>query len=98
MAEEGSGARVAVVSYGIWQRRFASSPDIVGKTLEIDQAAYEVIGVMPSTFAFPEKDAEVWLPIATDPGRPVCHNGCGSLSFSFLVSPKYLSRHFRARS
>jgi hypothetical protein len=37
MAEEGSGARVAVVSYGIWQRRFASSPDIVGKTLEIDQ-------------------------------------------------------------
>jgi MacB-like periplasmic core domain len=67
---KGSGARVAVVSYEIWQRRFASSPDIVGKTLEIDQSAYEVIGVMPSTFAFPEKDAEVWLRIANDPRWP----------------------------
>jgi hypothetical protein len=32
------------------------------------------------------------------PRGPVCHSGCGSLSSFFLVSPKYLSRHFRARS
>jgi predicted permease len=65
-AEAGSGRNVVVLSYGMWKRRFASAPEVVGQTLEIDQAAYEVIGVMPATFEFPDKDVEVWLPIATD--------------------------------
>jgi putative ABC transport system permease protein len=66
-AEAGSGANVVVLSYGMWKRRFASAPEVVGQTLEIDEAAYEVIGVMPATFEFPDKDVEVWLPIVSDP-------------------------------
>jgi len=66
-AEAGSGANVVVLSYTMWKRRFASAPEVVGQTLEIDQAAYEVIGVMPATFEFPDKEVEVWLPMATDP-------------------------------
>ena len=62
-AEAGSTANQVVLSYGMWKGRFASAPEIVGQTLEIDQAAYEVVGVMPETFEFPDKDVEVWLPI-----------------------------------
>jgi putative ABC transport system permease protein len=66
-SEMGRGANLAVLSYGMWKRRFASAPEIVGQTLEIDNAAYEVLGVMAAAFEFPEKDVDVWLPIATDP-------------------------------
>ena len=69
-AEADTGLPVAVLSYRMWKRRFAGDPKIIGKALEVDQTGYEVIGVMPETFAFPEKDAEVWLPIATDPRWP----------------------------
>jgi len=52
--------RVAVLSYGAWMRYFGSDPAIVGKTITLDDQAYAVAGVMPSSFAFPGTFAEVW--------------------------------------
>jgi putative ABC transport system permease protein len=54
------GATGAVIlGYGLWQRRFASDPSIVGKTLKINGASFTVAGVMPPGFQFPGK-AELW--------------------------------------
>lgn len=54
--------RVVVLSYGLWQRRFGASPDIVKQMVEIDGAQVQVIGVMPERFQFPNQAAQVWRP------------------------------------
>ncbi|HEV8254330.1 MAG TPA: ABC transporter permease [Vicinamibacteria bacterium] len=53
-------AREAVISDGLWRRLFASAPEVVGRRLLLDREPYEVVGVMPPAFAFPQ-DVEVWL-------------------------------------
>lgn len=56
---------VAVLSYGLWQKRFAGDPNIVSKTVMLDGKKVEVIGVMPQDFNFP-RATEVWMPINFD--------------------------------
>jgi putative ABC transport system permease protein len=64
-----------VISYGLWRRRFASDPAVVGKTVRLNGEPYTVIGVMPEGFTFPRgaempksfqfpKRAELWVPLA----------------------------------
>ena len=67
----GSAARVAVISYGLWQRRFGGRPDVVGQTLRLDEHSWTVIGVMPADFEIPNNPAEVWMPLrlVADPAK-----------------------------
>jgi putative ABC transport system permease protein len=60
--EELQKARVVVLSYGLWQRRFGASPNVLGQTLEIDGVSSQVIGVMPEHFSFPKEDTPLWEP------------------------------------
>jgi putative ABC transport system permease protein len=59
-------ATLAVISEALWRRGFGSDPNILGRTLRIDEDVYEIIGVMPSSFRHPsvtlETDVEVWAP------------------------------------
>src|SRR5688572_30823808 len=57
--------RRAVIGHGLWQRRFAGDPAIVGRTITLDAEPYEVVGVAPQGFDFP-MGAEVWAPLAFD--------------------------------
>ncbi len=52
---------VAILSEGLWKRRFGSDSDIIGKTITISARPVTVIGVMPSGFEFPE-EAQIWTP------------------------------------
>ena len=61
-----SGPRVAVLGYGMWQRRFGSDSAIIGKALRANGVPYTIIGVMPEGFRFPD-DAAIWLPLQLDP-------------------------------
>jgi putative ABC transport system permease protein len=54
------GSPVAVLSYGLWQRRFGSDRAILGRHLEIDGEPRTVVGVMPPGFAFPT-GTELWM-------------------------------------
>lgn len=54
--------RVVVLGYGLWQRRFGASSNIVGQMVEIDGAQAQVVGVMPERFQFPDQAAQVWRP------------------------------------
>jgi putative ABC transport system permease protein len=56
------GPRVVLLSHGVWQRRYAADPAIIGRTITVDGNATTVIGVMPPRFQFPGK-AEIWLPL-----------------------------------
>jgi hypothetical protein len=63
-AEAPAGAApppVAVISYPFWKRHFASSPDVLGKILELNQHKYTVIGVVGPRFTW--HDSEVYLPM-----------------------------------
>lgn len=57
---------VAIMSYGLWQRRFGSDPNIINKTITLNGVVRTVIGVMPPRFTYP-KGAEIWAPITITP-------------------------------
>lgn len=66
--EDVHGAHVAVISYGLWQRRFGASPDVIGRRISLNDTPYEVIGVMPREFYFlPARDIDIWTPAAFSP-------------------------------
>jgi putative ABC transport system permease protein len=63
---------VVVLGYGLWQRRFAGDPNIVGKTLKLSSRTYTVVGVMPADFhSLPTSllgaPAEFYRPVAEPP-------------------------------
>ncbi len=60
------GARVAILSHSLWQRRFGSEPNIVGKPITLNDADFTVIGVLPADFRFFYR-SDVWIPLALDP-------------------------------
>ena len=64
-ADEHQRERVAVLSYGLWQRRFGGSPDIIGKTVEINSRNTQVLGVMPAGFFFPVHETQLWEPVTS---------------------------------
>jgi len=75
-AEEQPGHAVAVLSYGLWQRRYGADPNILGRTILLDREPYTVIGVMPKGFDFPLRGerwnrgpAELWVPLAFTPAE-----------------------------
>ena len=57
--------QVAVLSYGLWQKRFGGDPAILNKTVTLDGKTCEVLGVMPKDFSFPQS-AELWIPLNFD--------------------------------
>jgi len=57
---------VVLLSHGLWQRRFGSDPNLIGKTLTLSDRICSVIGILPRDFEFPDQ-AEIWKPIAFDP-------------------------------
>ena len=68
--EEKPGANpVAIVSHGLWQRRFGSDPGFVGKVVKLNNNAYTVVGIMPSDFEFPmaAQTVEIWVPLTLSP-------------------------------
>ncbi len=64
--EQEGHAQVALLKHGLWQRRFAGDPAIVGKTIRLDSKTYTVVGIMPDDFEFPLNSSEIWTPLAFD--------------------------------
>ena len=63
--DQPGNSRSVILSHGLWQRRFASDPQVIGRTLELNGENQTVIGVMPPGFEFPSS-AELWSPLALD--------------------------------
>lgn len=59
-----------VLSHALWQQRFGSDPSIIGRSVEIEGAGRQVLGVMPADFDFPSNKTQIWLPLHND-GRDI---------------------------
>ena len=63
--EKPGGAPVAVISYRLWQTHFGGNPNMLGRTLEINQHPYSIVGVTPAEFQGSQTGVrtEIWVPI-----------------------------------
>jgi putative ABC transport system permease protein len=60
------GARLVVLSNGLWRRRFAGDPNIVGRNIELGGEPYLVTGVLAATFTS-DPPADIYVPLQADP-------------------------------
>ena len=69
--EDALGAHdVMILSDGFWRRRFGANPNVLGKSLRLDNTEYTVVGILPANFVYPSQlkpDAFVPLPLPTKP-------------------------------
>ena len=66
-AETQQDAKVVLLSDGFWQRRFAREPAIVGRRIQLNGEAFEVIGVLPPEFRYPTNDLDLLAPLFIPP-------------------------------
>jgi putative ABC transport system permease protein len=64
---------VAILSYGLWNSRYAGDPQAVGRQIELNARKFTVVGVMPASFQFPWK-SEAWVPQTMD-DKSLGHRG-----------------------
>jgi putative ABC transport system permease protein len=67
-AEQWGNHRVGVLGEGLWRRRFGADPSIVGRTLQLSDQPFTVIGVLPASFHYPTPRTELWTPVSYAPG------------------------------
>jgi predicted permease len=60
------GGRVAVISESLWERRFGRDPNIVGRTITLNNDVYSIVGVISKSFQ-PDPPVDVFLPLQPDP-------------------------------
>lgn len=66
---KGGDSRVAVISDGLWARRFGGSRDVLGAPISLDGVTHRIVGVMPPDFDFPGR-VDVWTPLVPVPEYP----------------------------
>ena len=82
--DDRNGARgVVLISYGLWSRRYAKNPDIIGRAVNLNGEMRDIVGVLPASFALPNLDSDVVVPLQpeTDPRR----NARNSVNFLRMV-------------
>jgi len=62
----GASANVAVISAGLWERRFGSDPSVLGRSLNLAGQSVTVVGIMPKDYNFPV-NTDIWVPLAVNP-------------------------------
>ncbi len=62
-----------ILSHRLWRERFAGESSIVGRSIQLEGAARQVIGVMPASFTFPSSKADIWVPLHNDPANAVSY-------------------------
>jgi putative ABC transport system permease protein len=65
-SEDEPGNKVVMLSWSVFQRRFAGDAKIVGRQIHLDGKPYTVVGVLPSWFTYPDAGIQLWVPYKAD--------------------------------
>ena len=60
---------VVILSYSLWQRRFGSDANILGRAIQLEGQDREIVGIMPPNFTYPSPKTELWIPLHLDPSK-----------------------------
>ena len=90
------GPRVVVLGFGLWNRRYASDPSIVGRSILINGDSHQVLGVMPAGFVLPTdyqnpEPGQLWVPLQMDPVS--MDHGSHGLYAAGRLKPGFTVRH-----
>jgi putative ABC transport system permease protein len=88
-------APVAVISQGLWQRRFGGDPAIIGKPLPIWTGSYTIVGVLPADFEVPA-GAEAWVTLAAIRPNAITEDEYGTLDLVGRLRPGYTAADAKA--
>ncbi|HEV2386841.1 MAG TPA: ABC transporter permease [Candidatus Acidoferrales bacterium] len=83
-----AAAPVALLGEAFWRARFHADAGIIGHTIELNDEAYTVIGVLPATLRFPPfvVPAEIWMPLGSDPNSQLRQmRQARGLSYLFVI-------------
>jgi predicted permease len=71
-ADEVDGThRQVVITHGFWQRRYGGDAGVLGRTIQLNGVAWQIVGVLPADFAFLNGSLDLWVPLLLDrPGAP----------------------------
>src|SRR5712691_5828637 len=64
---------LVVLSHSVWEQRFGKDPAIIGRSVELEGASRQVVGVMPADFRFPSAKTQIWIPLHNDPRNAVVY-------------------------
>ncbi len=96
-----SSERVAVLSYGLWQRRFGGDAGLAGKKLLLNGDSYTIVGVLPSDFIFPgfssgTPEAEVAVPLVLETDARRAERGANFIRVFARLKPGVTPQQARA--
>lgn len=58
-----NGPKAVILGHGLWQRRFGGDPNMLGRTITLNEQSYTVVGILPASFQYPEP-FQLWIPLA----------------------------------
>jgi putative ABC transport system permease protein len=61
--DQPSANATAILTWGLWKRRFGGDPSVLNRTIHLDGKPYTIVGIMPPWFAYPALDVQLWTPI-----------------------------------
>jgi putative ABC transport system permease protein len=67
--EDRNGAPVVVISHALWQRRYGGETSVIGRRVLMNDSSAEIIGVMPKSFVFRNREIGYWVPIHFTPAQ-----------------------------
>jgi putative ABC transport system permease protein len=71
--EDRTNPNLVVISYGLWQRRYAGDPGVVNRSILMNGLRYTILGVMPRKFAFRNREIDYWGPVHFTPADRANH-------------------------
>ena len=88
---------VAMISFGLWSRRYAGNPDVVGQSVQLNGEPHQIVGVLPSNFVLPNLDTDVVVPLQpeSDPRRNA-RNSVSFLRFVGRLKPNVMPQQAQA--
>ncbi len=64
--EHFGGPNAVLISDRFWRRRFGANPKAIGKKLRMIGFSFSIVGIMPASFRFPDRDTDLWVPVPPD--------------------------------